>query len=365
MQELRVNDSVLEDLNGLEVEDNTQKTVEIPEDFGFDDLKEVAVSSVVEDEIVKVHSKPDYRKFSNSIEVVNTLGYSDKGTFTDITQNVLANAANSNPKIKVYPYTSATKGRGSNRGKTSWVKVDKKNGKILEGELYRRVDNNKFIVPYQYSEDGAAYNIVRRKGTSVATKNNMSKYRRCQTVPKIFGYIIANVGDEVVPMYTEEWNIDETGKFVSGGRIVVNLKPGEKMQISKTYLIMNASREVFDAKFKNGVIACSNKKASGTIEERFQHYFFKFSKESKLDVHSEDIKLQIADKLTHEDGSVEWVVKNKYLKTFGYMMNNRIIEKTKAKSMKDDEEDMNDSASRVGQTLREMLDMYSDDGGQL
>ena len=47
------------------------------------------------------------------------------------------------------------------------------------------------------------------------------------------------------------------------------------------------------------------------------------------------------------------------------MMNNRIIEKTKAKSMKDDEEDMNDSASRVGQTLREMLDMYSDDGGQL
>jgi len=379
MSELRINDAALQSLSSLEIEkeDVKEKAMEEKdmnaytinemddEELDLDDMEEVAISKVIENEAIKVQNMENFRVYSDSIEIINTLGYSEKGTFTDITQNVLANAANSNPNIKVYPYTSATKGRGSNRGKTSWVKVDKKNGKILEGELYRRVDNKKFIVPYQYSEDGVAYNIVRRKGTAAVTKNNMCKYRRCQTVPKIIGYIIRNCGDEVVDIETEKWHYDANEeKYVSNGVEVVQLKPGETMQISKTYLILNASKEEFNCKFKNGVIACSDKKAAGTVEERLQHYFFKFSKESKLDVHSEDVKCQIADKITHEDGSLEWVIKDKYLETFGYIMNNRIIEKTKKKESKSDKGGVDDASSRIAETIRSMM-AGVDDGGQL
>ena len=124
---------------------------------------------------------------------------------------------------------------------------------------------------------------------------------------------------------------------------------------------MNAGREEFDAKFKNGIIACANKKAGGTTEERLQRYFFKFTKESGLDVHGEDVKLQIADKITHEDGTVEWVVKKKYIETFGEKMNNRVFKKTKEK-IAGKGENSNDSASRVGQDIREM---YNNEGIQL
>ena len=358
MAELRVNASSLENAD-LEVED-----VKIASELTGDEdgLLEVELGDLAIDEVKKVRSKPNYRKYSNSIEIINTLGYSDSGTFTDITQYVLANAAVSNPNVKVFPHSASTKGRGSNKGKTSWVKVDKKNGNILSGELYRRTDNSKFIVPVQYSPDGTAYEIVRRKGTTTASKNNSSKYRKCQTVARIFGYIIKNVGDEPILMFTEKWYYDEDeGQYVSTGRIDKMLQPGETMQISKAYLIMNAGREEFDAKFKNGIIAWANKKAGGTTEERLQRYFFKFTKESGLDVHGEDVKLQIADKITHEDGTVEWVVIKKYIETFGEKMNNRVFKKTKEK-IAGKGENSNDSASRVGQDIREM---YNNEGIQL
>lgn len=264
------------------------------------------------------------RSLSNSLEVINTLGYSDKGSFIDITQDTLIDAV---AKGIVTVMTN------SDKDKEGYVIVKEKNGDIIGGCLKKTANANKFEVPVQKRPDGTFYEDesaskkraerAKRSAKSKTKEKKGAKYRNLKSVSKLVGYVVRNCGDKPLNLETQYCTKDETGKYVAGETVVVTLEPGETMPISKKFLAINSSSIEFSGKFANGIIVSSNKKAKGTSEEILNRYFFKFSAEAGLDIHGEDVKIPIATKVSGPDGD-EWVIKDEYLPVFGTLMNKKV-----------------------------------------
>ena len=274
--------------------------------------------------LAKPELKAKRRSLSNSLEVINTLGYSDKGSFIDITQDTLIDAV---AKGVVTVITSADKER------EGYVIVKEKNGEIIGGCLRKSANANKFEVPVQKKPDGTFYAdeaatkkraaTKRRSAKTKVKEKKGAKYRNLKSVSKLVGYVVRNCGDKPLTLQTQYCTKDENGKYVAGDTVLVTLQPGETMPISKKFLAINSSSIEFSGKFANGIIVSSNKKAKGTSEEILNRYFFKFSAEAGLDIHGEDVKIPIAVKENGPEGE-EWVIKDEYLPVFGTLMNKKV-----------------------------------------
>lgn len=297
--------------------------------------EEITKPSVSEDTQLKneiaaeMLAKPELkalrRSLSNSLRVINTLGYSDKGSFIDITQDTLVDAV-AKGIVTVIQNTE------ENKDKDGYVVVKEKNGEIISGCLRKTSNANKFEVPIQKRPDGTIYEdeaATKKKAPKIRKTNRKgkekkgAKYRNLKSVSKLVGYIVENCGDEPLKLKTQYCNLDDTGKYVAGDTVEVVLAPGEKMPISKKYLAINSTDIRFSGKFQNGIIVSSNKKAKGSAEEILNRYFFKFSAEAGLDIHGEDVKLPIAEKVSGADGE-EWKVLDEYLPIFGTLMNKKV-----------------------------------------
>lgn len=304
--------------------------------------------------LAKPELKAQRRSLSNSLEIINTLGYSDKGSFIDITQDTLVDAV---AKGIVTVITNSE----ANKDKEGYVVVKDKNGDIIGGCLKKTSSANKFEVPIQKKPDGTFYedesaskkkSAKAKKSTKAKKEKKGSKYRNLKSVSKLVGYIVRNCGEQPIQLKTQYCTKDETGKYIAGETVVVTLQPGETMPISKKFLAINSSSIEFSGKFANGIIVSSNKKAKGTPEEILNRYFFKFSAEAGLDIHGEDVKIPIATKVSGPDGD-EWVIKDEYLPVFGTLMNKRV----NSSSIRGIKADMSlDSQDALAKRLRDVLE---------
>lgn len=315
--------SVLESKDGILASMSDGLDEEITKPSVSEDTK--LKNEIAAEMLAKPELKALRRSLSNSLKVINTLGYSDKGSFIDITQDTLVDAV-AKGIVTVIQNTE------ENKDKEGYVVVKEKNGEIISGCLRKTSNANKFEVPIQKRPDGTLYEdeaaskkraTKTKKTTKKGKEKKGAKYRNLKSVSKLVGYILENCGDEPLTLKTQYCELDDTGKYVAGDTVEVTLAPGERMPISKKYLAINSTDIRFSGKFQNGIIVSSNKKAKGTAEEILNRYFFKFSAEAGLDIHGEDVKLPIAEKVSGPDGD-EWKVFDEYLPVFGTLMNKKV-----------------------------------------
>lgn len=150
---------------------------------------------------------------------------------------------------------------------------------------------------------------------------------------KIVGYLVQNVGDVPIPYVTEEFEKNSEGIWV-GRKTEKVLAPGEKVALSRKYMTIFCARPEISFSLKNGKIVTKAPKDSKhrDLEALLESYYFVFN-DPNLKVNSDEVKVNIGQKKKMPDGTVKWVVKPEFEKTFGYLNNPKVSErKTRAKS---------------------------------
>lgn len=158
---------------------------------------------------------------------------------------------------------------------------------------------------------GKGGNIIVDKENSTRNDDGSIKERKLVQTPKIVGYALKNIGNEVIPYTTEVYTKNAEGVYV-GEVVQREFKPGETIVLNRKYMTMFCSAPEFGLALANGKMIESSKKKTGSADEMLTSYYFSFSKDLNLDVNSDEVKISIG-----EDKNI----KPEYLETFGYLCN--------------------------------------------
>lgn len=187
-----------------------------------------------------------------------------------------------------------------------------------------------------FGDDG---NIVEVKGES---KRNL------QSVPKIIGYRIKNVGDKPVPYTTTLYQKNAEGEWVGTATEMV-AKPGDVFDLTRRDMVIMCSAPEISFRLHNGHIVKSSARVTrGTLEE-VDAFYFTFE-DPKIKVNDDEVKLNVSEKVMVGD-TERWVVKPQFEAVFGYMNNS----KKKANSRSRKSADKPDMARAGAAYVRELL----------
>lgn len=173
-----------------------------------------------------------------------------------------------------------------------------------------------------FGEGGSLIQKELAPGEEVKYDENGKPIRELVPTAKIVGYAIQNVGDTPINYVTEEFVKNEQGIFV-GQKVEKVLAPGEKTALSRKYMTIFCSRPEIAFTLKNGKIVRKRQKQgekAKSLDESLESHYFVFN-DPNLKVNSDAVKINIGIKKKAADGTVKWVVKPEFEKTFGYLNN--------------------------------------------
>ena len=187
-----------------------------------------------------------------------------------------------------------------------------------------------------YGENGTIIQVER--GTKVVDPNTgktKSEGRELDTTSVIVGYVFKNVSEDLtIPYRTEVWS--KEGDQIVSKEVEGQLAPGQTVALAKKWTTLFASQLQISNKFKNAklIIQGVNKKP---LEELLESAYITFT-DSDLSVHSDDVKVPVADRVSEMKSGNKTVgvykVKPEYFETFGFLDTKK--EKTKANTSKED-----------------------------
>lgn len=183
-------------------------------------------------------------------------------------------------------------------------------------------DNVAVVNTLGFGEGGSLIQKEPAPGEEVKYDEDGKPIRELVPTAKIVGYAIQNVGDTPINYVTEEFAKNEQGIFV-GQKVEKVLAPGEKAALSRKYMTIFCSRPEVAFTLKNGKIVRKRPKQSGkaqALDAYLESHYFIFS-DPNLKVNSDTVKINIGVKKKTADGTVKWVVKPEFEKTFGYLNN--------------------------------------------
>ncbi|MEM4385396.1 MAG: hypothetical protein QXD03_02475 [Candidatus Anstonellales archaeon] len=163
---------------------------------------------------------------------------------------------------------------------------------------------------------GDAGNIVRSKEAEVV-KEDGTVQKALNTVSQVVGYIVKNIGNEPIKYLTEVYTKDPaTGKYV-GTKVEKVMNPGETAILTRMYLTLLCSAPEFSFQLANGsIVRGSAKVKPGDVKGELEAHYFKFNKETGLQVNDDTVKLNVGMKVGDK-----WVVKPEFEETFGFLNN--------------------------------------------
>ena len=164
-------------------------------------------------------------------------------------------------------------------------------------------------------------------GNIVLDKENSTKDDR-KVIPTsaIVGYRVQNTGSEPVKYLTEEFTKNAEGVFV-GNKVEKVLAPGAAADFTRKYMTIFASMPEVSFTFANGAIvrgAASVK--PGDLDGELEAYYFSFA-DKEIKVNSDEIKLNVGQKVKSEEGTDKWIVKPDFEAVFGYLNNAKAAKK--------------------------------------
>ena len=139
----------------------------------------------------------------------------------------------------------------------------------------------------------------------------------------IVGYRVENTGDQPIPYQCNEWHMDENGKYVSQRVQKTLAANGGQADLSRVDMTALCSVPEIAFTLANGKVmrgsasAGRDPKRPASLEDELGAYYFSFDAEAKLNVNSDDVKLNVGVK--GADG--KWTLKPEFESTFGYLMN--------------------------------------------
>lgn len=136
---------------------------------------------------------------------------------------------------------------------------------------------------------------------------------------QIVGYRVKNIGSQPIKYQTEEWKLGEDGLYEST-KVEKELAPGGVVDLTRKYMTIFCARPEISFTLANGkIIKGSGAKTAKTFDSELESYYFRFNKDEngvQKQINDDDVKLNVGKKVGDE-----WVVKSKFVSTFGYLNN--------------------------------------------
>lgn len=177
-------------------------------------------------------------------------------------------------------------------------------------------------VEYQKLLDSAPKKpVLQKDGTTKIVVDKTGINRPIVQTGQIVGYIVKNVGDKPISYITEEYEKDEAGQFI-GQRKEKVMAPGEEVQLARQYFTMLTARPEFSFMLSNGkVVRGSALLDTDDLKKELEAHYFSYDDPNKQ-INSDENKKNVGRDIG-EGGKAHWVVKDEYLSTFGFLMNNK------------------------------------------
>jgi len=167
-------------------------------------------------------------------------------------------------------------------------------------------------------------------GNIIVAESSTKGERKLQTVARIVGYKIQNIGKVAIPYTTEEFTKNAEGKWV-GEKVKKTLEPGATTVLTRKYSTVLFANPEFNLKVENGKFIPPRQKKTSDIEALLPGYYFSFNDKS-IKVNDDSVKLQIGEKRKTPAGTEKWFVKPEYETIFGYLNNSGAGKGRKKKS---------------------------------
>lgn len=264
------------------------------------DSADKAVVNKAKEELKKLLTDEEYLKTRNSrsadLSVVKTLGFTDSKGLIDRTQEYIDDAVKQG-LIKILDADDEA---------PCEVHVDENNMPVGATKLATAGGKKKYVVPLNLD-------------SKLDGEGKHKPYRRVTTESQVVGYKIKNESDTPIEFETEFFHREEDGTWV-GNKTSYVLKPGETTCISRMYLAKLSAHAEFNMTLKNGIMIGKISKVDTDIEAALSAQYFSFNKNTGMDVHSPEVKIQIGEQVKVGD-SVKYVVKEEFAEVFGYLNN--------------------------------------------
>lgn len=169
------------------------------------------------------------------------------------------------------------------------------------------------------------------KGNIIVDKTK--EERNLIETSQIVGYRVKNIGSQPIKYQTEEWKLGEDGLYEST-KVEKELAPGGVADLTRKYMTIFCARPEISFTLANGkIIKGSGAKTAKTFDSELESYYFRFNKDEngvQKQINDDDVKLNVGKKVGDE-----WVVKSKFVSTFGYLNNPATDNKGERRSSKE------------------------------
>lgn len=268
-----------------------------------------AVIDKAKEELKELLKDPNYIAVRNSrsgdLSVVKTLGYTDSKGLVDKTQEYLDEAVKQG-LVKILDPADET---------PCEVTVNENGMPVGQTKKAEAGGKKKYVVPVNLD-------------SKLDDKGKHKPYRRVTTESQVVGYRIKNESDTPVEYETEVFHKEEDGTWV-GSKVQATMAPGATADISRLYLAKLLAREEFNMTLKNGILIGKISKVDTDIEAALAAQYFSFNKNTGMDVHSPEVKIQIGTPVQVGE-TTKYVVKDEFAETFGNL-NNVEVNKTRGR----------------------------------
>lgn len=150
---------------------------------------------------------------------------------------------------------------------------------------------------------------------------------------QIVGYRVKNIGSQPIKYQTEEWKLGEDGLYEST-KVEKELAPGGVADLTRKYMTIFCARPEISFTLANGkIIKGSGAKTAKTLDSELESYYFRFNKDEngvQKQINDDDVKINVGKKVGDK-----WVVKPKFVSTFGYLNNPATDKKGDRRSSKE------------------------------
>lgn len=241
--------------------------------------------------------------WSASAKVIHGLGFSENGSYIDVTNDAIV-AAVTKGVVKVVGKDDTTT--------ECFLTVEKPNGEILGGTV-REKSSGSYYGVNQKRTDGTIINKTPKAGGV----GGPGEYVKKLDVPLMVGYELQNIGTQPIKAFYSECVKNSEGIWEETAPTIVDVAPGASVLLTKKTFALTASMVEYSCTFANGR-ASSRRKVSNPIE-LVEKINFIFSKENKefTSVHNEPFKVRIDE----VDASGFFRVKEAYKKVFAFLEN--------------------------------------------
>lgn len=242
----------------------------------------------IKEDLATEENKQKWGKWSPALEVINSLGFSNKGSFVDDTNDKIS-AAVAAGIVTVVPEDDTE----------TACYVDVKGKDIVGGTVRKKGDG--YYKPFRRDENGNPTD---------------DQFTSRMDVPLLVGYLIQNIGSEPISIYNSVCVPGEDQRPVAGPVQMQMLNPGETAAISKKNLMLTSAQLEFSGKFHNGLMASKKPEEGADVNKIMDSAHFIFYKEyAGQSVQEAPFKVSIS--VDDENGIPK--IKDEYKPQFAYL----------------------------------------------